>query len=147
METKVCRVCKEKKELSKFQKKLKKNQEEYRVPTCRRCIYLRWFNANRDRAREIQYNADQNRKKLFQKKREEIFNHINQHCCIRCGNDDKRVLQFHHRDKTTKDIQIGDLGRNLDKLKIEAEKCDVVCANCHIIIHHEIRIKEKGIYE
>jgi predicted HNH restriction endonuclease len=46
------------------------------------------------------------------------------------------AFQFHHLDKNTKESDIARLiGRSYKKLKEELEKCILVCANCHSIIH------------
>ena len=60
--------------------------------------------------------------------------------CERCGyNGNLAALDFHHRDPQTKNFQI-DLrsfsNTNLDTLKEELDKCDLLCANCHREIHH-----------
>lgn len=61
--------------------------------------------------------------------------------CYRCGNADSRVLDFHHKIEGTKSFTIGGLRREVgsEKLIKEIKKCIVVCANCHRIIHDEIR--------
>lgn len=57
--------------------------------------------------------------------------------CMDCGNDDIRVLEFHHRDPSEKEGKIGTmLAGGWEKLLIEVAKCDIVCANCHILRHH-----------
>lgn len=63
--------------------------------------------------------------------------------CGRCGNTDPRVLDFHHKDERTKSFTIGLVRREVgaEKLIKEIKKCIVVCANCHRIIHDEIRRK------
>src|SRR5690348_12855608 len=57
--------------------------------------------------------------------------------CADCGERDPRVLQFHHRNPDEKEFTIGSqCGRkSIDDLLLEAEKCDVLCANCHIKRH------------
>lgn len=55
--------------------------------------------------------------------------------CERCGyNKNLAALDFHHRDPNTKKFQI-DMrafsNTNLDTLKEELDKCDLLCANCH----------------
>jgi hypothetical protein len=58
--------------------------------------------------------------------------------CRDCGESDPRVLQFHHRDPSEKTFTIGaSCGRvGLKTLFAETEKCDVLCANCHIKEHN-----------
>jgi hypothetical protein len=45
------------------------------------------------------------------------------------------ALDLHHRDPRTKEFALGSFNGSLDRLLREAEKCDVVCANCHAIRH------------
>lgn len=61
--------------------------------------------------------------------------------CYRCGVKDPRVLDFHHRDKKDKLFGIGGFRREVGfrKLNEEIEKCEVVCSNCHRILHDETR--------
>lgn len=54
--------------------------------------------------------------------------------CILCGFDEHpAALQFHHVDPTTKSFEIagGGLTRSLARARAEAEKCVLLCANCH----------------
>jgi len=54
--------------------------------------------------------------------------------CLVCGEKDPIVLDFDHREQSEKSLTFGNacrLGYSLAKLMAEAEKCDVLCANCH----------------
>lgn len=54
--------------------------------------------------------------------------------CSVCGYDKcKRALQFHHLDPATKEFDISGKGQTLSwkRLKAEADKCVLLCANCH----------------
>lgn len=59
--------------------------------------------------------------------------------CARCGEKDSRCLQFHHRDPATKSFTIGKNGwqKPIEVVWAEAEKCDILCANCHMKEHSE----------
>jgi hypothetical protein len=60
--------------------------------------------------------------------------------CARCGIHDHRVLEFHHPDGADKDFDVGYMvGVGFSKASIlrEIEKCIVLCANCHRILHYE----------
>lgn len=65
--------------------------------------------------------------------------------CERCGCDVREcVLQFHHKNPEEKDFEFRDFNLNrtthtMSILKQEADKCIVVCANCHCEIHEEIQ--------
>lgn len=57
--------------------------------------------------------------------------------CKNCGNEDFRVLEFHHnRDKDFVISNAAISGFSIEKIKSEIEKCDVLCANCHRIEHY-----------
>lgn len=57
--------------------------------------------------------------------------------CIRCGESDLWCLDFHHRDPTEKEGNLGQIRRfGIDRIKAEIAKCDVLCANCHRKHHH-----------
>lgn len=61
--------------------------------------------------------------------------------CQRCGFQDIRALEFHHRDPSQKSFGVSQaIARGLAKQRIldEIAKCEVICANCHAIEHfHE----------
>ena len=62
--------------------------------------------------------------------------------CIRCGNTDIRVLDFHHVDKNSKEISIARIvyrGWSNERILQEIAKCEALCANCHRILHCEER--------
>lgn len=57
--------------------------------------------------------------------------------CNICGyNKCIDALDFHHIDPRTKKFSISNTGHHgIDELKEEAEKCIILCANCHREIH------------
>jgi len=60
--------------------------------------------------------------------------------CEHCGYSKcVGALHFHHLDPKEKDFGIASKGytRSWEKVKIELDKCILVCANCHSEIHHE----------
>lgn len=60
--------------------------------------------------------------------------------CIKCGYK-KSIwsLNFHHRDPKEKDFGIGSYSiLSWEKIKIELDKCDLLCANCHGEEHEKI---------
>ena len=67
-------------------------------------------------------------------------------CCLKCGyNKCPAALTFHHRDPNEKEFNIGGLNERIktlsdldDTIKEELDKCDLLCANCHIIEHTDI---------
>ncbi len=60
-------------------------------------------------------------------------------CCCLCGYDRfVGALQFHHVDPATKAFGVAQNGVTLgiDKLRAEASKCVLLCANCHAEVEH-----------
>lgn len=51
--------------------------------------------------------------------------------CVVCGETDSVVLDFHHVDPSGKLYSIASMKGSLQKMKIEAAKCVVLCANDH----------------
>ena len=60
--------------------------------------------------------------------------------CEKCGyNKCISALEFHHLDPKEKDFSpSGNMNMAWDKIKIEIDKCILVCANCHREIHEEL---------
>lgn len=54
--------------------------------------------------------------------------------CVKCETSDVRVLQFDHIDPKSKEFGINKrLYYSLKVLEPEALKCQLLCANCHVI--------------
>lgn len=59
--------------------------------------------------------------------------------CEVCGYDKcLSALEFHHIDASEKDFAISSSSKCLEELKLEADKCILVCANCHREIHSDL---------
>lgn len=68
--------------------------------------------------------------------------------CEKCGyNKCITALEFHHLDPNEKDFGIAKSGvtRAWEKVKIELDKCIMVCSNCHREIHEELRKNKDGL--
>lgn len=65
-------------------------------------------------------------------------------CCFRCNwNEYAGALEFHHRDPTKKDIDWKKIRKyKFSNIKKELDKCDLLCANCHRVVHHEMYLKK-----
>lgn len=61
-------------------------------------------------------------------------------CCSRCGYDKcKDALEFHHiQDKSFGISETGN-PRSWEKVRLEIEKCILVCSNCHREIHSQLQ--------
>lgn len=57
--------------------------------------------------------------------------------CELCGYDKCiDALDFHHKDINDKKFGIGGKSYSFERLKKEADKCILICANCHREIHY-----------
>ncbi len=68
--------------------------------------------------------------------KEEYYSYLETCSCKHCGIRNPLVLQFHHRenDKVLGISEMINRGYSWKKIKLEIDKCDVYCANCHSII-------------
>lgn len=64
--------------------------------------------------------------------------------CLDCGvSYPPYVMQFDHREPSEKKFQISSKMYNPESISIEASKCDVVCANCHMERTHGKKFRER----
>lgn len=134
---KICSRCKTEKDDREFSFSNKTHTKlNSFCKTCHNEWGRSYFQKNRQRIYTHQRNR-RNKLKSF------IKTYLESHPCIDCGCSDIRVLQFDHvRGKKvkgistfwTKELAIG-------RLEEEMKKCEIRCANCHIIRHHEERRK------
>ena len=122
---KYCKNCGKYKSLEQFHKH--KNSRDGRNTICKKCQHL-LYNSKRLETRA-------NIKEL-------LINEAGGKC-IKCGyNKCIAALDFHHRDPNEKDIGLSDLlcryvnnlscpEDNLNLMRRELSKCDLLCANCH----------------
>lgn len=61
--------------------------------------------------------------------------------CEKCGyNKCIEALDFHHIDPSQKEFNLCNTTLSLNKLKIEADKCVLLCSNCHREFHYLNRL-------
>lgn len=72
------------------------------------------------------------------RKKDKLVKHAGGQCVL-CGYDKSHyALSFHHKDPNKKDFSLSTFMSNgIEKLKKEADKCILVCLNCHARIHGE----------
>lgn len=74
------------------------------------------------------------RQARYLRTREWFREYVLKQSCIDCGEADVRVLDFDHRDESTKKFNISvmlTLKFSIKRIEEEIAKCDVRCANCH----------------
>jgi len=68
--------------------------------------------------------------------------------CMTCEESTPECLQFHHRDPSSKIIDVSSAALNRcwarERILAEIAKCDVLCANCHLKLHWEERQRKKS---
>jgi len=59
--------------------------------------------------------------------------------CMHCGyKKSVSAMDFHHIDPSQKDKNWKNLRQNsLERIKNELDKCDLLCKNCHVTVHHK----------
>jgi hypothetical protein len=100
---------------------------------CRKCQRA-YCKAHYRRNRELHNTGRYQRaKRERRQKREYIWNYLDAHPCIDCGEADIVVLEFDHvTGKKDRDVSVL-VGTNATQEHLEREvaKCVVRCANCH----------------
>ena len=69
-------------------------------------------------------------------------------CCVRCGYNVQipDCYAFHHREPTEKEYSWRELRyKKWEVITQEIDKCDLLCHNCHSIVHYEQRKKLRYI--
>lgn len=141
-----------KEEILRLRKEGKKYWEIAEILNCSKSIISYYTNNKeyeRSRLARIRNTNDRKSSRLSSVERNRIFvrNYLENNPCIDCGNSDIRVLEFDHvRGK--KEANVSNAVRNaweLNRLKLEIDKCEIRCANCHRIATIERRINKSII--
>ena len=90
-----------------------------------------WYQNNKKKHSE----AGKERRK---KTREWLRDYKSKLKCNRCDEDHPSCMQFHHIDPSQKELNIRGAVRanwSIERIQLEIEKCEVLCANCHFKEH------------
>jgi len=111
---KQCPKCSEIKELKEFNKRPNGSISSY----CTKC-------------------CNDNRYSLIKQHKITLITELGGKCSI-CGYDKNySALEFHHTEPEHKDFHVSNAKTtNINKIRKEAEKCILICANCHREIHY-----------
>lgn len=124
-----CSRCKKEKTVDEFNFKNKATgTKQYQCKECSR-IYIR-LHYERNKKYYL-LKAHKRNKKNRNEIKVYIWNYLTEHPCVDCKETDPIVLEFDHL--SSKLATISNMHRNfsLEKVKIEIDKCEVRCANCH----------------
>ncbi len=107
-----------------------------------------WLNENRV---QVRTNGMKHKRKYYKKKRLRVLAYRGNKC-VNCGiehdGSNTAIFDFHHLDSDTKSFPLSSNGlecNGIERILKEAEKCVILCANCHRLHHHsDIEILGKG---
>ena len=99
------------------------------------------------RRQKCRYCYRQTKRDLIKRYRKWIEEYKQERQCKKCGVSDFRVLDFHHGGLEAKGFNVSDFRHRVgfEKLKEEIEKCSLLCANCHRVVHYEAGKKKSGM--
>lgn len=115
---KVCRYCKKSYPETDFYIAKEINGKVYRRHKCKYCYYI-------------------TKHKLRIKRQKRIDNFKKKTACKYCGFSDYRALEFHHLHNKKFNISTGISAKHfsIKDVKKEIDKCIILCANCHRLLH------------
>lgn len=127
---KTCGKCRKSKSDDDFGWKRRGKLRQSYCKECNRAYNKKHYLDNKQTYRE---NAKRNGAITIASNQAEVLAYLRNHPCIDCGEKEPIVLEFDHRDRTTKIANICVMIRSypLRRLAAEIQKCDVRCCNCH----------------
>lgn len=136
MSLKYCPKCSTEKPVEHFGVNVRRSDgRQSQCKDCRNAKQREWYSDEENKA--LQDARNMAARRLYkQRMRARILEYFASHPCIDCGNSDPRVLQFDHVDPKFKESSISNLIGNQaawGRIEKEIHKCEVRCANCHII--------------
>lgn len=129
---KTCTKCEIEQDIEQFAYRNKiKEIRHCRCNTCQAEEKKKYYNENKEK--EIA-KAKISSKAARLRNAQYVYEFLLKRPCIKCTEKDPVVLEFDHREPHLKVDEISKLiyrAVSIEKLQIEIDKCDVLCANCH----------------
>lgn len=103
---------------------------------CKPCTVrdLKGYRANQTEKARLTINKRQRDSRNFN--RTFTYEYLLRHPCVRCGESDPVVLDFHHVDRENKKECVSRMYEyTLKTLYKEIQKCEVLCCHCHMEHH------------
>lgn len=126
---KICSKCKITKDVSEFRKnRTRKDGLQRYCIICDKIQQKNWYSNNKEKVIKKTVKASQIRLeqiKVF------IVDYLKDHPCVVCGESDIVVLEFDHLHSKVDTVSNLVRSKNINRVKKEIEKCQVLCANCH----------------
>lgn len=129
---KTCSICREIKPLQVFT--VSRKSKDGHTSYCRECVSAANKRRYLERSHEVRQRLRVFNKKLRDEKARKVFEYLQAHPCVDCGEADPVVLEFDHRDPATKLRNVAQMIEarfSWGKIEAEIAKCDVRRANCH----------------
>ncbi len=129
--TKECPRCKRVLDETEYNWKIKGKRLAAYCKACSRAYIKSHYD------RHISYYVEKAKKRnvvIRKELQEYVYSFLRTHPCIDCGETDVVVLEFDHKDRKIKDVEVSLIVRNMRSIRVlmqEIEKCEVRCANCH----------------
>ncbi len=121
------------------EKTIKKNKKKCKL--CERAFNRELFSYHSGPERSICLDCWA---KSRSEKKSRIRDYLNdfkkQSKCMECGFDNPIALQFHHKNPKNKKYTVSIMvsqGYPIETIEKEIKKCDILCANCHLIKHQK----------
>lgn len=120
---KTCSTCKEAKSLSQYFKSVKNRDGlQAQCKECQMVVSIRYAAVKRKARREA------------------LVDYKGRRCEHCLGVFPTPVYDLHHKDPSIKEFQFNQLAsHSWEQILTEADKCILLCANCHRIEHHVIK--------
>lgn len=126
----VCTKCFEEKSVSEFYKR-SRVKSGYQS-SCKSCMRISYQNSRHKKPEHYNKVKANNRNKI----REQISDWKSSCGCIVCGESDSCCLDMHHTDPSIKTDDPSSFSKqSFEAFLKEAEKCVVLCSNCHRKVH------------
>lgn len=124
-----CSKCEKVLPLTEFGKRRDSNLQSY-CKRCNRSYQRRHYLRNKKKYIENKNKYKEIGKEYMQKVKATSR-------CEFCGESHIAVLDFHHKDHTTKSFSLsGCYGKSIATVQAEIDKCIVLCSNCHRKLHY-----------
>ena len=130
-----CTKCQELKPKTAFHlKTAKKRGRQFVCKHCRQAYSRDWYAKNRERLRQEAVNRKNTKKQWLA----DLKTHLK---CVQCNFSHPAALVFHHRNPAKKRGNISEIvfAWKTERILAEIAKCDVLCANCHRVLHFKLR--------
>ncbi len=129
---KICSKCQ--RELSEDSFAFKNKRKSNYHSICKECKrdYNKIYYQNNSEV--VKKNTAPRRKRQIKENRKFVWDYINSHDCLECGEPNPMLLEFAHRDPSNKSFNMASgtsRGLCVKTLQAEMDKCDLLCVKCH----------------